>query len=668
MALRELRSDLSWYGKNPGPYKTPPSRNDTKFKGEDDVPYVFAGGYEFQGISLISPVQRFAGDSFTIDTGISSRGAQLGSGTKFPIGPAGQIHSFDQVRTGFAVTAKYGEVYSNQSKKGLANTYTLNSPIDDMYNKFNLRDDATPQLGYINHPLILRGIQRAGKSDPQRWGLGETAAGNLSSTFDIPRGGILTALERAAVDVVRVAKFVASPKGLSWGIKQFAFQLMGPNLEGEDGTTRKPLGKNSPKLWMPTSTLLQPLGVLAGMHMRRTGLLPLDIPLIEPHNYEDVLQFRLNKGKEYASNNNRLVKLKAELLPTPARNTAAILGDLQTHGLELNTPIKVLTAKSGPDSILGIGSTNINRFSNSSLKEQFGIEKAVTYFEYITRYNHYENPYLKTADSTGTVKTSGAMDENDADEANESLKSKYTIWPKISPDRGGDGEQLPGGGFATKTGGKKIDDYTRMAYGNIPRRIPSASPKNIDFRDIGSKDKTPVSKIWKEDTTIDTLDAHIDNSLIKFTFGTISFKAYIGSLNDVFAPSWSGQADQGRADSRYLYSGFERTISLDFLVPIMKTTDQKVIWKKLENLAQLTYPVYGTNGFYGQTVNVTIGDLFVNKHMIITDLGYAWDTDSPWEIDEGQQAPMYTTVSITFTVLGTKPTSTSDIYNSTLTT
>ena len=94
MALTELRSDLSWYGTtSPGPYKTPPSRTDTKFKGTDAVPYVSTGGYEFQGISLISPVQRFAGDSFTIDTGISSRGAQLGSGTKFPIGPAGQIHS-----------------------------------------------------------------------------------------------------------------------------------------------------------------------------------------------------------------------------------------------------------------------------------------------------------------------------------------------------------------------------------------------------------------------------------------------------------------------------------------------------------------------------------------------------------------------------------------------
>ena len=101
MALTELRSDLSWYGKTaPGPYNPPADKYNTKFKGEDNIPYVSTGGYEFQGIALVSPVQRFAGDSFTIDTGMSSRMNQLGSGTRFPAGPEGQLHDFDITRTG----------------------------------------------------------------------------------------------------------------------------------------------------------------------------------------------------------------------------------------------------------------------------------------------------------------------------------------------------------------------------------------------------------------------------------------------------------------------------------------------------------------------------------------------------------------------------------------
>ena len=44
------------------------------------------------------------------------------------------------------------------------------SKIIEQYNKFNLRDDATPNLGWFKQPFILRGIQRVGKHKPQFWG------------------------------------------------------------------------------------------------------------------------------------------------------------------------------------------------------------------------------------------------------------------------------------------------------------------------------------------------------------------------------------------------------------------------------------------------------------------------------------------------------------------
>ena len=120
MALKDLKSDLSWYGKKaPGPYKPNVDVNDTKFKGVDNVPYVEVSGYEAQGTAVTSPVAKYAGDSFIIDNvsfsdrGAASRKAQLGNGTKFIIGPEGQVHTFDEVRIGFNSTARYGDVYSN---------------------------------------------------------------------------------------------------------------------------------------------------------------------------------------------------------------------------------------------------------------------------------------------------------------------------------------------------------------------------------------------------------------------------------------------------------------------------------------------------------------------------------------------------------------------------
>ncbi len=133
-------------------------------------------------------------------------------------------------------------------------------------------------------------------------------------------------------------------------------------------------------------------------------------------------------------------------------------------------------------------------------------------------------------------------------------------------------------------------------------------------------------------------------------------------MNDTFAGSWGGQADQGRADARYLYESFERTISTDFIVPILTKDDYSTIWGKLQNLARKTYPVYGSSGFHGQTIKVTIGDMFKSQDMIINDLSYDWDNETPWEIDAGKQAPLYTNVSLSLTVLGAKPHSGTTVY------
>ena len=86
-----------------------------------------------------------------------------------------------------------------------------------------------------------------------------------------------------------------------------------------------------------------------------------------------------------------------------------------------------------------------------------------------------------------------------------------------------------------------------------------------------------------------------------------------------------------------------------------KKEDFKKQWKKLDSLADYCYPVYGGSGFYGTAVNVTVGDMFKRKPMIITDLGYDWDNETPWKISTGYQAPMYTMVNISFTVLGSRP-------------
>jgi hypothetical protein len=722
MALIELKSDLSWHGKDKG-FKPNENVKDTRFiYNEDLTSTTNVQGFANQGISQVGFRQVTTLDGFPINGGDGKRLTQLGAGTKFPIGPTGNSYEFDKVRFGFNPDMRYGDVYGSQPVSGdnahfgLSKTYTEDSPIDDMYNKFNLRDDATPNPGYAKQPFILRGIQREGKSDPQRWGLGNTTAGKISSTFDIPRSGILTAIERGAVDVARIGKFLISPRGLSWGIKQFGLQLTGPNLEGSDGTTRKVLGKNSPKLWMPTSTLLSPLVAQAGMHLRRTGLLPADIPGLVPHNYEDVINFRSDSG---IITNNRLINLKNELLPLPkadggiaaaAKSATTFLSNLV--GFK-GMPIKTLSGKTGPDSILGIGTTNINRFANTSLKDQLSTDfkehigglGGFTYEQYLKRYNHYTNPYVQTKGESDKI-----FSIFDIDDSKDSKKKSHggrqiegfdayglqthkalkSLASKKQPRKDGSRTLFDGGGSSQALDSSNnpipansgdIKYYKTLEFGDLKRDADAGIIKS--FQDgstyeitdkIQSKYGYPNYPLGERTDAVDPiqgLEAFSDygdiKDLIKFKFtplrltdkakdteNPIIFRAFIGTLSDSFMPGWDENQDQGRADGKIMLGSWSRNISLDFTVPIFSRGELEIVYNKLDELARLTYPIYQGSGFTGTYVKVTVGDLYVDVPMYITDLSYDWDNETPWELEEGKQVPYYTSINMTLGWIGTQ--------------
>tara|TARA_R100000541_G_scaffold53203_1_gene61165 strand:- start:6381 stop:8348 length:1968 start_codon:yes stop_codon:yes gene_type:complete len=653
MALVNLKSDLSWYGKNPGPYKPNANKKDTKFQGTDDIPFVSPTGYDDNGYATLF-IDRFAGDSFAIDDmsysdrGSASRKAQLGSGTKFPIGPEGQVHGFDKVRTGFSKSLKYDEVYGVKHKNsGLGNTYTADSPIDDMYNKFNLRDDATPNPGYAKQPFILRGIQREGSSDPQRWGLGGTIGGAISSTFGLPRGGILTAVERSAIDAARIGKFLISPKGIGFLARQFGYQLMNPNTENKLGLS---LGLPATQLYNPLSSPIQAIGNFVGLHAPRHG-----IPFITGGP--------LGGGGEYGTT--KAVQRLANLLLGPKVGKQIQLYKEITEGDAITgtIPFKggtyvTLSGPKGPKSILGIGATFHNRSVDSSLDGQRGPSGALpsTVSALLDKIN--KKGKLRASYNTSFTENFFRWDNETQYAPSEQflINGPVMFTPKDGVEERTLPKEFEGGGIASFKGNAPIKDYTRMAYGDIPDRKPSKKPALYDFRDKG------VGKAWK-DKKIELINDSVDESLIKFSIGGIKFKAYLGALNEAFAPGWDGQQDQGRADARYLYTSFERTITTDFYVPIYKESQRSVLWTKLQSLARKTYPIYKSSGFHGQTVNVTIGDMYKNKEMIITDLSYDWDNETPWEITAGNQAPFYTSVSISFTILGARPEHTSKVYS-----
>ena len=210
MSLASLKSAYSYYEKKDAGFVSAEKTNYVANKNDLTISTV-AKGFDNSGNQSEFGIKTSA-NSFNIGgQGTSRRLQQLGTGTKFPIGPKGQVHEFDIFRGGFSEYRKYEDVYNSLSNAGLADTYTKDSPIDDMYNIVKVRDVAS-RRDFLRQPFILRGIQRDENSDPQRFG--------PTINLNLPRAGILTATNRMALDVARIGKFLLSPEGLLFNARR----------------------------------------------------------------------------------------------------------------------------------------------------------------------------------------------------------------------------------------------------------------------------------------------------------------------------------------------------------------------------------------------------------------------------------------------------------------
>ena len=757
MPLMTLQSNLSWYG-TPG-FQAAQNVEQTRFNYDpgDLTVAVAPRGFDNAGFQSNAFMPRVSGNAFNINgQGTATRLTQLGEGTKFPIGPEGQTHEFDIKRTGFSLLSRYGDTFDNKSLKGLAATYTAASPIDDMYNKFKVRDEVYDPYGYAKTPFILKGIQKDGSSDPERWGMGTPG-------LDIPRGGITANAERTAADIERIGKFLIRPEGIAFIAKQNILRQMIPNIEStfNTGLPGGAIGRlNSQRIYNPLNTIATIAGQSYGLRFRNFGLLPIDDGISK---YEDIVV-----------RNRVLESMKVN------RNRLKILNSERHSFVDTLSPFWIATSNlaGGPDSIGGIGPSlhtkssvsklldvyeeflepqynydtpylytrgNFNAYSNETIQETidardetaitrpysirpyygtfdifnfingrqkkslFQIGSKITNYTFLIKtgitlpstglqaqldfhkggienfgdateirrvIKTYDTPYIGTRQDT--IINDEISDQTDESSRINGLYNKvtnddtFTAIPQREVQRTANNES------DVATG---IQSYRTLAYTNIRRITQNRNPGStaiIDFR---------TGQTW----TADTLESKygyksygfgnrsnqpdpINNDeanaidLINFTFtpsdggeatpdtlenNTIRFRAYIISLSDSFNPSWDEQQDQGRADPKIRYQSFSREISVSFKVVVHSKAELNKVYTKLGNLAKLTYPVY-SGGFGGKYVRVTIGDLYKQAPMYVTNVSYSWDSETPWEIESGNQLPLYTDVDISLGWIGEK--------------
>ena len=591
--------------------------------------------------------------------------------------------------------------------------------LDEMYNKFNLRDDAF-NLGTaaFAHPLILRGIQRKGitKGEPQRWGFG------IPLDDGLMRGGIVTAVERSLIDGIRLGKWMISVNGLLWGIKNLGLQASNSNVETVTG-------KRLTKVWTPVNTLASAVGGFLGLHPRRHGILPLP-EAANPEKYETV-----QKAKKVAQVDdvslgvvgmgNRLVGLYNESFLT--------LGSMSTSSTFKGTPFLRLQAPGGPNSVYGLipggkiptrgedtrfdvfdGFTIQNQYkpvgtdpsTGPSAEANFGIpfdgsttplakEIKDTTDEYKPIFSP-EGPNKGNDDTTANGKAgriyndeetyptletdreqisgigledvyTSIKDGNELDETNEIHKKYDNPFEKLKTT---DGESH---NIEKLESSELIKGYETIAYGNMPERVAGDTQIN-DFRSLleGDESKradkagyvsnslqskfgfTNPGKVGADRTDYTTshavdpiqsgkINAAETDDLVKLVFdkhgggSRLQFRGAVSGITETFSPSWDGIKYNGRADSAFKYSTFERSISFNFKVYPTSKAELKPLYSKLQRLSTMTMPNYGdgSSGYEGILLDFTLGKLWIKHLSFIDSLSYTFSDDVPWDIDEG---------------------------------
>lgn len=512
-----------------------------------------------------------------------------------------------------------------------------------------LRDDPNNVYqSYIDQPLILRGMQRPGElnSKPQRIGW----------RFDdgLIRGGAVGAVEAAAIDTVRITKWLASPRGLLWIVKQVGLGLTNPKVETNPSITG-PLGRQT-RIHTGLPVLLSVAGTAFGLHFTRHG-----IPFAnEIASYEKVhKQLKTNNDK---GTNTRLVALKNELGITTGIS-------LISSGL----PIPSISGNAGPNSVYGIGATTIRRYVDTQLEVKRKADTNERY-KFPTKFKP-SAPYGKSAEA----------DLSDSANSNvikilssRTLLSRISFIlndipnPKYTPGHGIVDDTYSDGGLAWPSRAVEIDDYITLPYYAIPKRTKGTSEIN-DFRksikdtktkpsdteksilgtgfqrddyygkyNLESKDGygfgelgkprinrsntgriiIPSSDFGKSNRNVlasnddfrgdrvtaldintkDIVDKIYPNGkgdLIQFFFEDVvegkrvmTFRCTITGLSDSFSPSWERIDIMGRPEGAYMYSSFDRSIQFSFNVMALSRSEMIPMWRKLNYLASYTMPEY----------------------------------------------------------------------------
>jgi hypothetical protein len=306
-------------------------------------------------------------------------------------------------------------------------------------------------------------------------------------------------------------------------------------------------------VYTPTSTIAQVLVNAGGEHLNLLGINPLSpltgVPeggLFSIGGLNRYERIVRELNDEENSKSNRLVSLL---------DTKILGSTIPSNPLVSSNPLEILSYGGGPGSILGVGKTKIKRASETKTEK--------------TAYTNSDgSPIIYTT-----------------------VNRQYTANPNFVKSRYGN------------LASPSIAGSTQYTFAE-----DKFNANNTNLLNTSVKNEAPDSQLFK--FYLQFLSPPSDDTEGIGTETTyLYWQAYVDNFTDNIGAEYDSYNYVGLGYPLYKYSGFKRSISLDFTIVADSPSQLLPIYTKLNKLIQFMAPNYSNAGYMrGNFVKLTFGD------------------------------------------------------------
>jgi hypothetical protein len=189
-------------------------------------------------------------------------------------------------------------------------------------------------------------------------------------------------------------------------------------------------------------------------------------------------------------------------------------------------------------------------------------------------------------------------------------------------------------------------------------KVLDPTGKNINYYLFGGYSDRKAAPI-KGDHRIKS-DAVLESNkldLITISLNEIALMSNITGLTDTATPSFGSVKGIGSPYNFYFYENFEREISFKAQIYASSEKTLPKVWEKVDKIMSLTKgKAQGQLGIQGNIIKLRIGDIIKASdgngvYGFISSCAMNVPDISPWEIEDGKQAPFVCELNISFTVI-----------------